>query len=413
MAQKPKVALVNFKKESFIIVEGTQNPDRFFVIREGRVRISKEAEIVKEEGSDILVPGDFFGVISTMSSHSHIETAQAITDVLLISIHKSQFEGLVQHNTPIAMKIILYFSQRMRYLDKALAQLTLKHSAEGEEGSALFNSGDYYDKQQQFTSAYYAYHQYIKYYPEGTHVQEAKDWIGKFERYGQSTTFEFDKTQLRRIYTKDTILFAEGEPGDELFIIENGSVKITKVANNNEIILAVLKPGDIFGEMALLESKPRSANAIAYEDCTVMPINWENFQSMAKTQPQIIIRLTQLLAERLWVIYKQLANTCIIDPIGRMYDALLTNLEKNKVPLEKFSEYTFNFGPKELAAMAGVPTEQSDTVVQQFLKETTCIRLAGDKIHTTSLEDIERQSALYKNLQRRQMALDQNKLAKR
>ncbi|MDR2632237.1 MAG: cyclic nucleotide-binding domain-containing protein [Treponema sp.] len=403
MSEKPKITLVNFKKDAYIIVEGPQIAKCFFIIREGKVRITKVAEVVKEEGGDMLVPGDFFGVIATMSEHSHIEIAQAITDVVLICIHKNQFEGLVQYNTPIVMKIILYFSRRMRYLDRTLTHRAAKQSAEEEEedGSVLFNLGEFYDTQRSYTAAYYAYHQYITYYPEGSHVQKATERMDVCGHYSKPITFQFDKTELTRTYNKDTLIFAEGEPGDELFILQHGSVKITKVANNHEVLLAVLKPGDIFGEMALLESKARSANAVAYEDCTVLTVNWENFQNMAKTQPHIITRLTQLLAERLWVIYKQLANTLITDPVARLCDALHTDLEKNRVSMQPNSSYTFSFGPKELVAMVGISREESSPVLQKFMKENTSLKVVDNKFHTTNTLDIVKQNTVYKNIQRR------------
>ncbi len=93
-----QLAMVNFKKGAYIIVEGKQNADYFFIIREGKVRISKEAEVVEEEGGNVLSPGDFFGVVSTMSSHSHIETAQAMSDVTLISVHRDQYGLLIEKN---------------------------------------------------------------------------------------------------------------------------------------------------------------------------------------------------------------------------------------------------------------------------------------------------------------------------
>ncbi|MHB9293032.1 hypothetical protein Holit_02149 [Hollandina sp. SP2] len=403
MAEKPQISLVHFKKDAYIIVEGPQIAERFFIIREGKVRISKVTQVIQEEKGDMLVPGDFFGVIATMSAHRHIETAQALTDVVLISIQKSQFDGLVQYNTPVVMKIILYFSRRMRYLDKALAQRRMKQSApvEEEDGSVLFNLGEFYNKHKGYTAAYYAYHQYSTYYPEGSYVQQAKERMEAIKPYSKLSTFQFDKTELTRTYAKDTLLFAEGEPGDELFILQEGSVKITKIANDEEILLAVLKSGDIFGEMALLESKARSANAIAYEDCTVLTVNWENFQNIAKTQPQMITHLTQLLAERLWVIYKQLANTCITNPVARLCDALLTALEKNRVSMQPKTPYLFDFGPKELAAMAGISRSEITVVLPKFMQENTSLKIVDDKFYTTNTADIVKQNTIYQNIQRR------------
>ncbi|MDR2397361.1 MAG: Crp/Fnr family transcriptional regulator [Spirochaetaceae bacterium] len=402
MAEKPQIALVHFKKDAYVIVEGTQIADRFFIIREGNVRITKVDRVVKEDDKDVLVPGDFFGVISAMSSHSHIEIAQALTDVVLISVQKNQFEDLVQNNTPVVMKLILYFSQRMRFLNEALSQRRGKQSSpEGEEaGAALFNLGEFYAKRRMYTQAYYAYHQYSTYYPEGSSMERAKEQMEEVKPYSKVSTFEFDKTKLTRNYTKNTLIFAEGEPGDELFILQNGSVKITKIVNNDEVLLAVFKSGDIFGEMALLESKARSANAIAYEDCTVLTVNWENFQNMAKKQPQIITRLTQLLAERLWVTYKQLVNTYIPNPVARLCDALLTDLEKNRLSFQPTTNYTFDFGPKEVVAMAGIPLSESSVVIQKFLKENPWVKVVEDRIYTSDTAAILKQNTIYRNIQR-------------
>ncbi|QQO11187.1 Crp/Fnr family transcriptional regulator [Breznakiella homolactica] len=398
MAGQLQLTFVNFKKDSYIVVEGKQNADRFFIIRQGKVRISKEVEVVEEEGGNILGPGDFFGVVSTMSMHSHIETAQAITDVTLISVAKDQYGQLIQNNTPVAMKIILQFSRRMRYLDEALTRLTLKNTAENDP-SHLFKVAEYYAKQSQYNQAYYAYHQYVKYCPQGQNVNLARERMMKIAPYASAVKLKHGADEFNRTYPKDSMLFSEGEPGDELYIIQKGSVKITKIVDNNEVLLAVLKTGDIFGEMALLESKPRSASAVAYEDTMVLAVNRANFERMVGTQPQIIARLTQLLSERIWFIYKQLANTLITDPLGRMYDALLIQLEKNRVDTLSHAGYTFDFGPKELVNMVGLP-QGDGTLVLRKLLENSKIRVVGEKINLADISEIAKQSEYYRKMQK-------------
>jgi len=214
---------------------------------------------------------------------------------------------------------------------------------------------------------------------------------------GMRTSFAAD--EFNRTYTKDTMLFAEGEPGNELFIIQKGSVKIVKVVDDNEVLLAVLKAGDIFGEMALLEAKPRAASAVAYEDCQVLAVNRANFERMISTQPQLIARLTTLLADRIWFIYKQLANTLINDPLGRMYDALQIQLEKNRVPLNTPHSYTFDFGPKELANMVGCPQGDANALLRKML-ENKKVRIENNKIHTTEVMEIAKQVEFYRKMQK-------------
>jgi CRP-like cAMP-binding protein len=398
MAEQLQLAFVNFKKDSYIVVEGKQNADRFFIIRQGKVRISKEVEVVAEEGGNILGPGDFFGVVSTMSSHSHIETARAVSDVTLISVQKEQYGQLIQNNTPVAMKIILQFSKRMRYLDEALTRLTLKSTAENDP-SHLFKVGEYYARQSQYNQAYYAYYKYIKYCPQGGETRLARERMMKIAPYAKSVQLGFKADEFNRKYPKDSMLFSEGEPGDELYIIQKGSVKIAKIVDNNEVLLAVLKTGDIFGEMALLESKPRAACAVAYEDCIVLAVNRANFERMVGTQPQIISRLTTLLAERIWFIYKQLANTLISDPLGRMYDALLIQLEKSKVAIQSAHPHVFDFGPKELVNMVGLPQGDGVLVFRKIL-ENKKIQVVKDKIYVQDVSEIAKQTEYYRKMQK-------------
>jgi CRP-like cAMP-binding protein len=398
MAGQLQLAFVNFLKDSYIVVEGKQHVDRFFIIRQGKVRISKEVEVVEEEGGNVLGPGDFFGVVSSMSSHSHIETAQALTDVTLISVQKDQYGQLIQSNTPVAMKIILQFSKRMRYLDEALTRLTLKNTAEADS-SHLFKVAEYYAKQNQYNQAYYAYHQYIKYCPRGENVNFARERMMKIAPYAKAVKLGYKAEEFNRTYPRDSMIFSEGEQGEELYIIQKGSVKIAKIVDNNEVLLAVLKTGDIFGEMALLEAKPRAASAVAYEDCVVLAVNRANFERMISSQPQIIVRLTTLLAERIWFIYKQLANTLISDPLGRMYDALLIQLEKNRINIMSTQSYTFDFGPKELVNMVGLP-QGDGTLVLRKMMENKKIQILRDKIYVADVSEVGKQTEYYRKMQK-------------
>ncbi len=407
MGNPLQLSMVNFNKGAYIIVEGKQKADQFFIIRSGKVRISKEVEIVEEEGGNVLAPGDFFGVVSTMSGHSHIETAQALTDVTLISVNRDNYTLLIERNAPVAMKIIEAFSRRMRYLDEKLAQLTFKETAEPDP-SHLFYVGEYYARQNQYNQAYYAYYQYVKHVPQGKNVQTARERMMKIKPYSKAVHLDGDSEVFTREYPKDTMIFAETMPGRELYIIQKGSVKITKIVNDNEVLLAVLKAGDIFGEMSLIENKPRSASAIAFEESVLLAVNQENFERMVQSQPQIIARLTTLLAERIWFIYKQLANTLLGDKVGRLYDALLIQLEKNRVPIRSGEAYTFDFGTRELINMVGLPMEEGNQAMRELLRNTK-LKAMDNRIHVTDLEEIDKQAKYYRKMEKIERARRQQK----
>jgi CRP-like cAMP-binding protein len=195
------------------------------------------------------------------------------------------------------------------------------------------------------------------------------------------------------------MLFAEGEPGDEFYIILKGAVKISKIENNQEVLLAVLRGGDIFGEMAMLERKPRTANAVAHEDCVVMVVNGGNFERTVREQPQIVARLTILQAERLWFIYQQLGAVLMKDPLGRMYEMLKIHLERNRVDLKSNGFYLFGFGPRELAGMAGLSPAESRPVLERFLGDKH-ISLVKDQIFADDLSEIVLQANYFKTMQK-------------
>ncbi|MCL2720081.1 MAG: cyclic nucleotide-binding domain-containing protein [Treponema sp.] len=397
MAAPLQLAFINFSAGSYIIVEGKRNADKFFIIRSGKVRLSKEVQIVAEEQGDTLGPGDFFGVVSTMAGHSHIETAKALTDVTLISVQKEQFSQLIQNNAPVAMKIILQFSKRMRYLDEALTRLTLKNNA-AEDPSHIFDVAEYYARHNQFNQAFYSYQKYVKCCPKGFNVPSAIERLKKIAPYVKDVQQPFKPGENIRSLKKDQIVFCEGEPGDELFIIQKGAVKIVKIIDNNEILLAVLKTGDIFGEMALLESKPRAAGAVAYEDCQLMAVNRENFQQMIKTQPQLIARLTTLLSERIWLIYKQLANTQISEPLGRMYDMLQIQIDKKKINIGSTTNYSFDFGLKELINMVGL-SQGDGRIYGSKLMANRAFQIINEKLVVKDASEIVKQNAYYRKMQ--------------
>ncbi len=393
-----QLSLVNFRKGSYIIVEGKQQADHFYIIRSGKVRVSKEVEIVEEEGGNILQPGDFFGVVSTMSSHSRIETAQALEDVSLISVHRDQYGLLIERNAPVAMKIIQQFSKKMRYLDEALTSINLKSSSRGDDLEHLFKVAEYYARQNQYNQAYFAYYQYIVNCPGGPNIDLARERMAKIKPYSKAVYLDTNNVDFTRRYPKDTMIICEGQPGQELYIIQKGSVKITKIVNDNEQLLALLKAGDIFGEMSLLEDKPRSASAIAHEETVLMAVNKANFKRMVMSQPQIITRLTQLLSERIWLLYKQLSNTQLSDPLGRLYDALLIQLEKIRLPITQ-DTFTFDFGPKELINLVGLPKDEGSSIIRKLF-ENKKLKIIDNRIHVTDIEEVEKQAKYYRRMER-------------
>lgn len=128
--------------------------------------------------------------------------------------------------------------------------------------------------------------------------------ISLFENLTTAELCKIEKIVRKERYAKDTVLFFEGDAGNRCFVITAGEVRISKfIQNIGEEALAVLKEGDYFGEMALIDDFPRSAHAIANTDIEVLAIDKADLDNILKTDRDLGYKLlwafTRTLSKRL------------------------------------------------------------------------------------------------------------------
>ncbi len=388
-----QLSFVSFKKGSFVIVEGKTNTDRFYIIQSGRVVISRSNELLGST-PEVFGPGDFIGVVSCMSGNSQIESAAAITDVVCIAVRRDQYSELINKNSAVAMKIIRTFANRMRTLNETLMQQTLNNSAV-DTPEQIYQVAKYYDEDGSDSIACFAYYQYLKAARTGQFAKEATVRLAKLKPDSEAVYFEPSSDLLRK-YPMNTMIFSESQTGADMFIIQSGSVKISKVVDGTEVILAILKKGDMFGEMALLENKPRSASAIAASDCQLMTVNKQNFNNMVATQPQLIARLTTTFSERLWSMNRQLTNSLLhADPVAQMIDMLVLQLEKNNFDFDGKSAYETQFTPSDIATMCGLSKQEQAKCLYKFMT-FPLISVQKNKIVVKQRDELLKQSLFYR-----------------
>lgn len=360
-----QLSFVRFAPGTYLYVEGKADNGIFYIIQSGKVSCSS-VDIVKDAIHSELGPGDFVGVISCMSNHSQMESVTALTEVVCIAVRREQYPDLIAQNTPVAMKIIRTFAARMRMLNDSMMKLTLNNTTP-ISSEQLFNVAAFYEQAEKPDIATFAYYHYLKACPTGEHIATAKERFVALKPTSNAVYFE-STADMTRTYPKDTMIFSECQSGAEMFIIQEGHVKISKVVDGNEVTLALLKAGDMFGEMALLENKPRSASAIANEECKLMVINRQNFNQMVASQPQLVFRLTKTFAERIWSMYRQLANTQLIDPLEKMFDMLALQIEKARLNIAVKSQFNAELSPQDLATMCGLTQQQQQRTLYEFSK---------------------------------------------
>jgi CRP-like cAMP-binding protein len=131
-----------------------------------------------------------------------------------------------------------------------------------------------------------------------------------------------------REFPKGHVLFREGEPGKEMFVVQSGKVNITKKVRDTEKILATLGAGEFFGEMAILNNKPRSAGATMAEAGKLLVIDPRTFEAMVRGNVEIAVRLIKKLSDRLQEADEQIENLLLRDPASRVVHFLMQSAQK-------------------------------------------------------------------------------------
>lgn len=184
-----------------------------------------------------------------------------------------------------------------------------------------------------------------------------------------------------RNLVRGDVLFKEGDIADSLYIVVRGrlAIAIANPIDHRETVVSLMEPGDLFGEMAMLDDGPRSAMARALETSTVLAIPYAAVLDVFREQPALLWGVTRLLAQRLRVMDETLADSVFLDVTGRTAKRLLELSEGA-------DEFTLPVTQEELAGMVGASRERVNKAIASF------IRLGWIDQHERKYTIIKRQS---------------------
>jgi CRP/FNR family cyclic AMP-dependent transcriptional regulator len=134
----------------------------------------------------------------------------------------------------------------------------------------------------------------------------------------------FAEVTREKTYPRGSVILFEDDPGDALFIVRIGRVKVVLVGDDGrEVILGVLGIGDHFGELALIDDQPRSAHVIATEDSSLLVLRREDFRRRVEETPAVAWSLMQELSRRLRRADDKIGGLVLLDVPGRIARLLL------------------------------------------------------------------------------------------
>jgi CRP/FNR family transcriptional regulator, cyclic AMP receptor protein len=187
-----------------------------------------------------------------------------------------------------------------------------------------------------------------------------------------------------REYQPGDVLFREGEAGDEMFVIQSGSVRITKSIGGEDKVLAILGPGEFVGEMAILNGKPRTATATVVEAIRCLAIGAPTLEQMVARNAEIALRLIKKLAKRLDSADTLLEILMHKDPKARVMLALARHADA-------FGEHTedgirVRTTTADLAREVGVELEVAAEVMERLRR----MRLVNEEESWLVVADVGR-----------------------
>jgi CRP-like cAMP-binding protein len=177
----------------------------------------------------------------------------------------------------------------------------------------------------------------------------------------------------------DTVLFLAGDPGDGCYRLTEGLLKVSIASPTGaERILAILGPGAIVGDMAMIDGRPRSASVSALRDCKLSFVSRAAFEAFAAKQPEIYKYLLGLLAQRLRDTDQVVAAGSFLSLKGRVARALLDlarafghEVAGGRIVIrQKISQ-------SDVAAMAGIARENVSRILNDWMRAKLVTRLSG------------------------------------
>ena len=163
-----------------------------------------------------------------------------------------------------------------------------------------------------------------------------------------------------------TTIFQRGDPGDCLFAVCAGTIRISnRSADGKDVVFNLVGPGGIVGEIALLDGQERTADAQAATDCDVMVIDRRDFISLLSSEPELALRLIELLCGRLRHASEQIEDMMFLDLPARLAKTLLWLLANSRFHISRKVAIT----QREIGQIIGMTRESTNKQLRAWVKQ--------------------------------------------
>jgi CRP/FNR family transcriptional regulator len=176
------------------------------------------------------------------------------------------------------------------------------------------------------------------------------------------------EARFTRALKAGELVFREGDAATTIFVVRKGRVRITKHVRGGERTFAVLGPGELFGEMAIITGTPRSASAEALDDVTLIELDAARFETMVLHEAEIAVRVLKNMAQRLAEADSLIAVLTKRDPRTRVILGLLREAELHGQPGSTPDSVVVRRDLEEMAEELGVKRGELDEAITRMIR---------------------------------------------
>jgi len=203
-------------------------------------------------------------------------------------------------------------------------------------------------------------------YEEKRQIFERHFLLGKLTPGEVDTLLAYSRVER---YPATTEIYAKGSPGNCMMLVLRGTAKMSSVsAEGKEIVLNMMNPGDLFGEIALLDGGERSADAVAMTDCELLVLNRRDFMPILEHRADICMMLLRILCQRLRQTSEQVEDVLFRHLESRVAKALLLLAESATLHGVPGSPVELHVSQRELGNIAGGSRESVNKILQSWHK---------------------------------------------
>jgi CRP/FNR family transcriptional regulator, cyclic AMP receptor protein len=190
--------------------------------------------------------------------------------------------------------------------------------------------------------------------------------------------------------SKGSVLFAEGDGGDQLYVIAEGKLKLgTSSGDGRENLLSILGPGEMFGELSLFDPGPRTSTATAVTDVKLLSLGQEKLLPWLAENPKVALQLLARLAQRLRRTNEAVGDLVFSDVPGRVAKALIDLGERFGKKTEEGLFVHHDLTQEELAQLVGASRETVNKALADFAGRNW-LKLDGRAVLITDLERLSK-----------------------